>query len=69
MQLTPMLNLTQAADWAGVSPGTIRREVRRGTLRCWRVGGRRAMRFREEDLMAWYESTNEATTRPTSAGH
>jgi len=62
-----MLTLTEASEWARVSPGTLGREVRRGILRCWRVGGRRAMRLRREELMTWYESINEAMTGPTGA--
>jgi excisionase family DNA binding protein len=39
-----------AARW-GVSPRTVQRLVRRGALRCLRIG--RQMRFRPEDIAAY----------------
>jgi excisionase family DNA binding protein len=49
------LTRNQAALYAQVSEATIGREVRAGRLRCARVGGRRAMRFREVWIDQWLE--------------
>ena len=50
---TPWLKVEEAAAYARVSEPTIRREVKGGRLKAYRVGGRRALRFRVEDVDAW----------------
>jgi excisionase family DNA binding protein len=51
--MTTWLRLPEAAAYAKVSDATIRREVSRGALRAFRVGGRKALRFRTSDLDQW----------------
>jgi excisionase family DNA binding protein len=55
---SPWLTRDQAAAYAHVSPGTIRREVRARRLQCARVGGRRSMRFKRAWVDAWLEATH-----------
>lgn len=50
---TPWLKIEEAAAYARVSQPTIRREVKGGRLKAYRVGGKRALRFRVEDVDAW----------------
>jgi excisionase family DNA binding protein len=50
---TPWLKINEAAEYARVSEPTIRREVRGGRLKAYRVGGKKALRFRVEDVDAW----------------
>jgi excisionase family DNA binding protein len=47
------LTRRDAAAYARLSEATIGREARRGRLRCARVGGRRALRFRRDWIDAW----------------
>jgi excisionase family DNA binding protein len=51
--MTTWLKLPEAARYAQVSAATIRREVARGALRAYRVGGRKALRFRADDVDSW----------------
>lgn len=50
-----LLNIKEAAEYLNVSEMTIRRWTNKGMLRCCRVGGRRARRFRRGDLEAFLE--------------
>jgi excisionase family DNA binding protein len=50
---TPWLKIAEAAEYARVSEPTIRREVAGGRLRAYRVGGKKALRFRVEDVDNW----------------
>jgi excisionase family DNA binding protein len=52
------LTLSEAAHRARTSAPTLRREVRARRLRCARVGGRRAMRFRPAWIDEWLEQTS-----------
>jgi excisionase family DNA binding protein len=54
---TPWLKIQEAAAYAKVSEPTIRREVRGGRLAAYRVGGRKCLRFRVEDLDAWLSAS------------
>ena len=46
-----LLNTNQAAEFLNVSEITVRRWTNQGLLNCYRVGKRRARRFRPHDLM------------------
>ncbi len=48
-----LLNIKEAADFLNVSEMTVRRWTNEGLLKCYRVGGRRARRFKQEDLLAY----------------
>jgi excisionase family DNA binding protein len=50
---TPWLKIDEAAAYARVSEPTIRRELKGGRLKAYRVGGKKALRFRVEDVDAW----------------
>lgn len=50
---TPWLKIGEAAAYARVSEPTIRRETKAGRLKAYRVGGKKALRFRVEDVDAW----------------
>lgn len=52
-----MLDIEEVAEKLKISDGTIRRLVREGKLRAYRIGGKRGrLRFREEDLEQYIES-------------
>ncbi len=48
-----LLNIKEAAEFLNVSEMTIRRWTNDGLLKCYRVGGRRARRFKQKDLLAY----------------
>ena len=50
---TPWLKIREAAEYARVSEPTIRRESAGGRRKAYRVGGKKALRFRVEDVDAW----------------
>lgn len=50
-----LLNIKEAAKFFNVSEMTVRRWTNKGSLHCYRVGNRRARRFRLQDLMAYLE--------------
>lgn len=50
-----LLNINEAAEFLNVSEMTVRRWTNDGLLKCYRVGGRRARRFKQEDLLAYLE--------------
>ena len=53
-----MLDIEEVAEKLKVSESTIRGLVRSGRLRAYRIGGKRGqLRFKEEDLSAYIEST------------
>ncbi len=54
-----LLNIKKAAEFLHVSEMTLRRWTNAGTLKCYRIGGRRARRFRHEDLLAFLEGRNQ----------
>ena len=56
-----LLNVKEAAEFLNVSEMTIRRWTNQGSLKCYRVGGRRARRFKPEDLTAYLEGRPSAT--------
>lgn len=45
-----------AERYLGVSGTTLRREVRRGRLKAYRVGGRKLLRFKRSDCDAYMEA-------------
>ncbi len=51
------LRLDHAARLAQVHPATLRREIRRGTLRATRIGGRKSIRIRAEWIDSWLEAS------------
>ena len=54
----PMLDIEEIAEKLKVSESTIRGLVRSGKLRAYRIGGKRGrLRFKEEDLSSYIEST------------
>ena len=55
-----LLNIKQAAEFLNVSEITVRRWTNEGLLNCYRVGKRRARRFRYQDLMACLEGRSAA---------
>jgi excisionase family DNA binding protein len=60
MSVTPLPNwstVPEASQKAGVSPWSIRREIREGRLRARRVG--KLVRILDSDLAAWMRGGNE----------
>jgi excisionase family DNA binding protein len=53
-QPTPLLTVRDVAAYTGVSEKTIRRAIRGGRLRAFKLPG--GLRFRVEDVDAWLES-------------
>lgn len=51
-----LLNIKEAAEFLNVSEMTVRRWTNKGQLNCYRVGGRRARRFRIQDLTDFLEA-------------
>ena len=51
-----LLDIAEAAAFLQVSPASLRRWTNAGLLACYRIGGRRERRFRQEDLLAFLES-------------
>ena len=49
----------QSARYVNCSPVTLLREARNGRLQGYKVGGRRAWRFKREDLDAWLEQRSD----------
>lgn len=54
-----LLNIKEAAEFLNVSEMTVRRWTNKGVLKCYRVGGRQARRFKPQDLIAYLESGAE----------
>ena len=53
-----MLDILEVSEQLKVSESTIRSLVRSGKLRAYRIGGKRGrLRFKEEDLAAYIETT------------
>jgi excisionase family DNA binding protein len=53
MSSTRWLTAREAGEYARVSTATLRRAVRKGLLRAFRVNNGFRVRFRAEDLDAW----------------
>ncbi|MGC8492790.1 MAG: MEDS domain-containing protein [Syntrophobacteraceae bacterium] len=51
--LERLLDVREAAEFLNVSEMTVRRWTNQGTLRCYRVGGKRERRFRLEDIQQY----------------
>lgn len=51
--MTVWMNLRTAAGYVRVSVPTLRREIKAGRLRAFKVGGRKAIRLRQADLDDW----------------
>lgn len=60
-----LLNIQQAARFLNVSEMTVRRWTNAGALHCYRIGARRARRFRIEDLVAYLEMRDQPVSPPT----
>jgi excisionase family DNA binding protein len=57
-EVDSMLDIDQVAEKLRISESTIRGLVRSGKLRAYRIGGKRGqLRFKEEDLSSYIEST------------
>lgn len=53
-----MLDILEVSEQLKVSESTVRGLVRSGKLRAYRIGGKRGrLRFKEEDLATYIEST------------
>lgn len=50
------LTLAQASKFLQVSQPTLRNWDRNGTLKAFRLGGRKAMRYKKSDLIKFIES-------------
>ena len=48
---TPLLTIDQAADYLQLSTSSIRSYVKSGTLKAFRVAGKRRVLIRREDLL------------------
>jgi excisionase family DNA binding protein len=59
--LERLFNIKEAAELLNVSEITVRRWTNQGLLTCYRVGKRRARRFRSQDLLACLEGPSAAT--------
>lgn len=55
--MEPLLNIQEAAAFLHVSEMTIRRWTNQGLLPCYRVGNRRARRFKKSELLSHLEAT------------
>jgi excisionase family DNA binding protein len=55
--MEPLLNIKEAAAFLHVSEMTIRRWTNQGLLQCYRVGNRRARRFKTSELLSHLEAT------------
>lgn len=65
---SPWLAKEEAASYAGdLHWRTLIRDVQRGKLRAFRVGGRRLLRFRKQDIDAWL-STHAAVEVVSKGG-
>lgn len=53
-----VLTAKQAKDFLQISDSTLRRYIRKGKLRAYRLAGERDLRFRKEDLLALLEPAN-----------
>ena len=57
-EVDTMLDIEEVAEKLRISESTIRGLVRSGKLRAYRIGGKRGrLRFKEEDLSAYIDST------------
>lgn len=52
------LTLVQASKFLQVSQNTLRNWDRNGTLKAFRLGTRKAMRYKKEDLIKFIEKSN-----------
>lgn len=70
-EVDSMLDIEEVALKLRISESTIRGLVRSGKLRAYRIGGKRGqLRFKEEDLSSYIESTlvrPDATDTPEQA--
>lgn len=55
--MEPLLNIKEAAAFLNVSEMTIRRWTNQGLLQCYRVGNRRARRFKRSELLSHLQAT------------
>lgn len=62
-----LLNIMEAAEFLNVSEMTVRRWTNQGVLNCYRVGRRRARRFRPQDLLAYLEGRSAGSVPATVA--
>lgn len=57
-EATEVLTAKQAKDFLQISDSTLRRYIRKGKLKAYRLAGERDLRFRREDLLALLEPAN-----------
>lgn len=58
-----LLTVRQAASWAQVSAWSLYTSIRRGTLRCYRIGPSRwGIRLSHEHLRDWMQGTTNNHT-------
>ncbi len=55
------MNVSESAEYAGVSRDTIYTAVERGELRHVRIGGRRSIRLKREWIDEWFERHTRAS--------
>jgi excisionase family DNA binding protein len=65
--MKPWLNVSEAAEYAGVSRDTIYTACERHELRSARVSGRRAIRIRPHWIDYWLEQHSTAADEQRSA--
>jgi transcriptional repressor of dcmA and dcmR len=58
-----LLNIKEAAAYLNVTEMTIRRWTNQGQLPCYRIGNRRARRFKDSDLTAYLERSSPPKDR------
>jgi excisionase family DNA binding protein len=66
-RMTNWMTIDQAAAYVRCSAVTLRREVKGGRLAAYRVGGRKALRFRPQDLDAWLLEGNSLNLADATA--
>lgn len=71
--MKPWLNVSEAAEYAGVSRDTIYTACERHELRSTRVSGRRAIRIRPHRIDRWLEQHStgvdgQRSAEPTARG-
>lgn len=54
-----VLTAKQAKIFLQISDSTLRRYIRKGKLKAYRLAGERDLRFKKEDLLALLEPANE----------
>ncbi|MBI3948460.1 MAG: helix-turn-helix domain-containing protein [Armatimonadetes bacterium] len=61
LEAPEVLTAKQAKAFLQISDSTLRRYIRKGKLKAYRLAGERDLRFRREDLLALLEPANGFT--------